>query len=277
MHVVSVGTCNMDFIFSVPEFVEPDSEMYIDDIHIIPGGSALNFAVWLSALGFSSGIVAVTGRDVYGEIIRSRLESEGVSTSCLSVVERPTGMAFISVDGAGRRSIYSYMGANAELEIGTLEERCIRAADAVHISGCYVEVAHTVAKIRELSFSPGGLLASYGLDVLEPVLRRTEVLFLNDDELEVLTGSRRSGISRLLDLGVDNVVVTHGPGGASFFSADHSLEMKVEDAGAIDTTGAGDAFAAGFMSEWLRGSEPSQCLRGGHRVALNVISRFGAL
>ncbi|MCQ8905184.1 MAG: PfkB family carbohydrate kinase, partial [Methanothermobacter sp.] len=129
----------------------------------------------------------------------------------------------------------------------------------------------------ELSFSPGGLLASYGLDVLEPVLRRTEVLFLNDDELEVLTGSRKSGISRLLDLGVDNVVVTHGPVGASFFSADHSLEMKVEDAGAIDTTGAGDAFAAGFMSEWLRGSEPSQCLRGGHRVALNVISRFGAL
>jgi len=266
----------MDFIFRVQDFVEPDSEMYIDDIHILPGGSALNFAVRISALGFSSGIVAATGGDMYGEIIRARLESEGVSTGCLSVVEKPTGMAFISVDGSGRRSIYSYMGANAELEIGTPEGRCIRAADAVHLSGCYVEVAQRVAEIREIYFSPGRLLAGYGLDVLEPVLRRTEVLFLNDDELEILTGSRKSGISRLLGVGVDNVVVTHGPGGASFFSADHSLEMKVEDAGAIDTTGAGDAFAAGFMSEWLRGYEPLECLRGGHRAALKVISRFGA-
>ncbi|MGB9838233.1 carbohydrate kinase family protein [Methanothermobacter sp.] len=276
MSVVSVGTCNMDFIFRVPGFVEPDSEMYIEDLHVIPGGSAFNFAVWISHLGFNAGIVSSLGRDVYGYMITSLLESRGVDTSCISRQDETTGMAFISVDGAGRRSIYSYMGANASLEIGELESRYILAADAVHLSGCYIEVASAVSGIRDISFSPGTLLASYGIEGLSRVLERTSIIFLNDHELEILTGSRRSGIERLLEVGAGNVVVTHGPHGASFFSKDHSETIEIEAEDALDTTGAGDAFAAGFMSMWLRGSEPADCLRNGHRLALMVISRMGA-
>lgn len=266
----------MDFIFRVPRFVEPDSEMNIEDLRVIPGGSVFNFAVWISQLGFKVGVVSSVGRDVYGDMITSLLESRGVDTSCISKQDETTGMAFISVDGAGRRSIYSYMGANASLGIGETESEYIMAADAVHLSGCYIEVASAVSGIRDVSFSPGTLLASYGIEGLSGVLERTSIIFLNDDELEMLTGSRRSGIERLLEAGVGNVVVTHGPRGASFFSEDHSETMEIDAEDALDTTGAGDAFAAGFMSMWLRGSEPAECLRNGHRVARRVISRMGA-
>ncbi|MDI9618963.1 carbohydrate kinase family protein [Methanothermobacter sp.] len=276
MNVVSVGTCNMDFIFRVPRFVEPDSEMNIEDLHVIPGGSAFNFAVWISHLGFKAGIVSSVGRDVYGDMITSLLESRGVDTSCISREGEKTGMAFISVDDTGRRSIYSYMGANATLEIGEAESEYIMAADAVHLSGCYIEVASAVSSIRDISFSPGTLLASYGIERLSGILEKTSIIFLNDDELKMLTGSRRSGVERLLEAGVGNVVVTHGPRGASFFSGDYSEVMEIEAENALDTTGAGDAFAAGFMSMWLRGSEPVDCLRNGHRVARRVISRIGA-
>ncbi|QEF95348.1 carbohydrate kinase family protein [Methanothermobacter sp. KEPCO-1] len=276
MSVVSVGTCNMDFIFRVPRFVEPDSEMNIEDLNVIPGGSAFNFAVWISHLGFKAGVVSSVGRDFYGDMITSLLESRGIDTSCISMQAEKTGMAFISVDDTGRRSIYSYMGANATLEIGETESEYIMAADAVHLSGCYLEVASAVSGIRNVSFSPGTLLASYGIERLSGVLERTSIIFLNDDELEMLTGSGRSGIERLLEAGVGNVVVTHGPRGASFFSEDHSETLEIEAEDALDTTGAGDAFAAGFMSMWLRGSEPAECLRNSHRVARRVISRIGA-
>ncbi|ADL58012.1 carbohydrate kinase family protein [Methanothermobacter marburgensis] len=276
MSVVSVGTCNMDFIFRVPRFVEPDSEMNIEDLNVIPGGSAFNFAVWISHLGFKAGVVSSVGRDVYGDMITSLLEFRGVDTSFISRQGEKTGMAFISVDDTGRRSIYSYMGANASLKIGEAESEYIMAADAVHLSGCYLEVASAVSGIRNVSFSPGTLLASYGIERLSGVLERTSIIFLNDDELEMLTGSGRSGIERLLEAGVGNVVVTHGPRGASFFSEDHSETLEIEAEDALDTTGAGDAFAAGFMSMWLRGSEPAECLRNGHRVARRVISRIGA-
>jgi len=266
----------MDFIFRVPRFVEPDSEMNIEDLHVIPGGSAFNFAVWISSLGFRAGVVSSVGRDVYGDIITSLLESRGVDTSCISRQGETTGMAFISVDDTGRRSIYSYMGANASLKIDEAESEYIMGADAVHLSGCYIEVAREVSGIRDVSFSPGTLLASYGIERLSGVLERTTIIFLNDGELEMLTGSRRSGIERLLGAGVGNVVVTHGSEGASFFSEDHSETLEIEAEDAVDTTGAGDAFAAGFMSMWLRGSEPAECLRNGHKVARRVISRIGA-
>lgn len=266
----------MDFIFRVPRFVEPDSEMNIEDLNVIPGGSAFNFAVWISHLGFKAGVVSSVGRDVYGDMITSLLEFRGVDTSFISRQGEKTGMAFISVDDTGRRSIYSYMGANASLKIGEAESEYIMAADAVHLSGCYLEVASAVSGIRNVSFSPGTLLASYGIERLSGVLERTSIIFLNDDELEMLTGSGRSGIERLLEAGVGNVVVTHGPRGASFFSEDHSETLEIEAEDALDTTGAGDAFAAGFMSMWLRGSEPAECLRNGHRVARRVISRIGA-
>lgn len=265
----------MDFIFRVPRFVEPDSEMNIEDLNVVPGGSAFNFAVWISHLGIKAGVVSSVGRDVYGDMITSLLESRGVDTSCISMQGEKTGMAFISVDDTGRRSIYSYMGANASLKIGEAESEYIMAADAVHLSGCYIEVASAVSGIRNVSFSPGTLLASYGIERLSGVLERTSIIFLNDDELEMLTGSGRSGIERLLEAGVGNVVVTHGPRGASFFSEDHSEVLEIEAEDALDTTGAGDAFAAGFMSMWLRGSEPAECLRNGHRVARRVISRIG--
>ncbi|MEJ8543030.1 carbohydrate kinase family protein [Methanothermobacter wolfeii] len=277
IETVSVGTCNMDFIFRVPSFVRPDSEMNIEEVCVTPGGSAFNFAAWTESLGLHSGIVSV-GSDYYGKIIRDRLASVGVDTGGLSRGDKPTGMAFISVDAAGRRSIYSYTGANAELEIGEEECRYIESAGKVHLTGCYIEVALSVAGIAEdISFSPGTLLAGYGLKALKPVVEKTEMMFLNDDELRSLTGlSVPSGALGLIENGAGNVVVTHGPSGASFFSRGVRENLKVRGVRATDTTGAGDAFAAGFMVEWLGGSEPLRCLEAGHETATRAISRMGA-
>lgn len=226
-------------------------------------GSAFNFAAWTESLGLHSGIVSVVGSDYYGKIIRDRLASVGVDTGGLSRGDKPTGMAFISVDAAGRRSIYSYTGANAELEIGEEECRYIESAGKVHLTGCYIEVALSVAGIAEdISFSPGTLLAGYGLKALKPVVEKTEMMFLNDDELRSLTGlSVPSGALGLIENGAGNVVVTHGPSGASFFSRGVRENLKVRGSGLLTQQVQGTPLQRG---SWWSGSaapEPSGALR----------------
>lgn len=116
LDVVSIGSCNMDIILRVPSFVEPDSEMYVEKIYMQPGGPAFNFAVNMARLKFNTWIIARIGMDRFGEIIKKTLKKEGVNIEYLQESEIPTGVAFISVDKKGRRSVYSYMGANATLD-----------------------------------------------------------------------------------------------------------------------------------------------------------------
>lgn len=279
MDIVSVGTANIDFILKVPSFVEPDSEMDIERLHISPGGSALNFAVHSARNGLEAGIIAMLGLDYFGDIIYSRLSDEGVDIGCVSRIREVTGMAFISVDGSGRRSIYSFMGANKKLTIGEKEIDYISRADLIHLGGTYLEIAFPVAEnANVLSFAPGALLAAYGTSTLRPILQSTDVLFLNEHELKLLTGkSAQEAVRLLIDEGVPLIVITKGGEGAELYTKKDMIKYKVEEVRALDTTGAGDAFAAGFIASWIINEGLKECLKRGHNCALENLKRLGAI
>jgi len=279
LDIVSVGTANMDFILKVPSFVEPDSEMNIERLHISPGGSALNFAVHSARNGLVTGIIVMLGLDYFGDIIYSRLENEGVDIGCVSRVREGTGMTFVSVDERGRRSIYSFMGANKKLAIGKKEIDYISGANLVHLGGTYLEIAFPVAEHADvLSFAPGALLAAYGMSTLRPIFRNTDILFLNEHELKLLTGkSTQDGVNLLIDEGIPLIVITKGGKGAEVYTEKDMIKYKVEEVRALDTTGAGDAFAAGFIASWLRNKGLNECLKRGHECALKNLKRLGAI
>jgi len=115
--VAALGTCNIDFIMRVQRFSEADDEVDIEELKISLGGSASNFAVGLSRAGVDVGIMARIGGDAYGEFAKMKLEEEGVKTGRLIKLSGSTGLAFISVDGKGERSIYIFMGANARFKL----------------------------------------------------------------------------------------------------------------------------------------------------------------
>jgi len=279
LDIVSVGTANIDFILKVPSFVEPDTEMNIEQLHISPGGSALNFAVHISRNGFRAGIIAMVGSDYFGSIIYDRLKDEGVDVGCVSRIHERTGMTFISVDESGRRSIYSFIGANKKLRIGKKEIDCISRAGLIHLGGTYLEIAFPTAEHANiLSFAPGALLAVYGMSTLRPILKNTDVLFLNEHELKLLTGeSHREGVNLLIDEGVPLIVVTKGSKGSEVYTERDVVRYSVRGVKALDTTGAGDAFAAGFIASWIKGESLNSCLRRGHECALKNLKRLGAI
>jgi len=279
LDIVSVGTANIDFILKVPSFVEPDTEMNIEKLHISPGGSALNFAVHATRNGLKTGIIAKLGLDYFGDIIYNRLKDEGVDIRGVSRTDEDTGMAFISVDRTGRRSIYSFIGANKKLKIGKKEIDYISEVDLIHLGGTYLEIAFPTAEHANiLSFAPGALLAAYGVSTLRPILQNVDVLFLNEHELKLLTGkSLEEGVNFLIDEGVPLIVITRGSKGAELYTKRGVVKYKVREVKAVDTTGAGDAFAAGFIASWVQGESLNSCLKRAHECASKNLKRLGAI
>lgn len=279
LDVVSVGTCNMDFILKVPHFVELDGEMYIEEVKKIPGGSALNFAIKTSLNGLNSGIVAKIGNDHHGEVILDVLSKKGIETSRIEKIDDPTGMAFISVDGSGKRSIYSFMGANEKLNLSKGDFDYINSAEITHLSGTYWEVAYAAAEhANTLSFAPGALLSTFGLDKLEPVLSNTDILFLNEKEVKILTGLElNKGIDLLIEKGIPLVVITLGDKGSILHNQKEIIKCSAKQVPVLDTTGAGDAFAAGFISQWFKKKSLNSCLKFANSSAANCIAKLGGI
>jgi len=140
----------------------------------------------------------------------------------------------------------------------------------------------------EVSFGPGSRYAARGMKALAPILKKTSVLFINHEELRTLTGrSLKAGASLLERAGCRLVVVTLGAGvklgpvNAVCYIRTGDREEVIEALTAkagrrVDTTGAGDAFAAGHLFGMLKGKSPLVCGRLGYLVALSAISKMGA-
>ena len=277
--VVGLGTCNIDFINKVPRLVGTDDEVNVEKLVLSVGGSASNFTVGLSRLNISTGIIARIGKDYFGQLCTKKLFDEGVDIQRLLSIDAPTGMVFIAVDPPGERSMYSFMGANAEFRLLKEDIDYIKSSKVLHITGMYKEVFEEASKYAGfLSLNPGTLLSAYGLEELRKPIKRANVIFLNKKEVKILTGENLdNGAQTLLDAGVKMVVVTCGKEGAKLFTKDRTIHSHVKETAALDTTGAGDSFAAGFIAAYLKDKKLEECLDFANIVASSCVGKLGAM
>lgn len=273
-----LGTCNVDFVMKVPRFSGADDEVEVEMMDMYLGGSAANFAVGLSSLGVKTGIIARIGRDLYGKFIVRELKEEGVQIQRLLKIDESTGMAFIAVDKVGERSIYTFMGANAQFKLKKEDIKYIEKSSLLHLTGMYQEVIEEASKhAKLLSFNPGNILSSYGLDSLSKIIERTHILFLNRKEVYLLTGRNfEEGAPLLVDKGVPLVVVTCGGRGVNLYTEEGIIHTPPNKIKSLDTTGAGDAFAAGFIASFIKNENPENCLKSGNIQASKCVAELGA-
>jgi ribokinase len=188
-------------------------------------------------------------------------------------------MAFIAVDNYGERSIYTSMGANSSFKLEKEDINYINESKILHVTGMYKEVVEEATKHTDfLSFNPGAALSAFGIRDLKEIIKRANILFLNKKEVSTLTGEYyHEGAKNLVDMGVPLVVVTCGGHGACIYTPDkiiHSPTIKTES---LDTTGAGDAFAAGFIEGVIKNKELNKCLQMGNKSACTCLGRLGAV
>jgi sugar/nucleoside kinase (ribokinase family) len=291
--VVGVGALNIDQIYKVARILD-DGETVVETAELFPGGSAANTIYGLGKLEISAGFSGAVGDDAEGRILLDDFKKLAVDTSRIKVKPKAaTGSVLALSDGQGKRSLYVLPGANNLLTIKDIDLSYINGAEMLHLSSfaddrqfkMSLELADKLDDSVRLSFAPGALYAAKGLKAIVPILRRTYILFINQDEIKQLTGEDViKGSAKCLQAGCRIVVVTLGKGAkiknttASGYIRDTKNEYIIE-AGAEegkDTTGAGDAFAAGFLYGVVNDRGLAECGWLGDIVAKFCIKKTGA-
>jgi ribokinase len=296
IEVVGLGALNVDRLYQA-ERVLVGGEMAVDELPAVPGGSAANTIYGLAKLGVSTGFVGVVGDDAEGKMLVQDFQKVGTDTSQIKVKpEVKTGSVLCFIDKLGERSLYVSPGVNTLLTMDDLDLTYIDRAKMLHLSSSAddrqfkmsVELVERLALSTKLSFTPGALYVAKGLKALRPVLSKTYVLFINQREIEELTGKDfKTGAEICLEQGCRIVAVTLGKGvgykdttATSYIrdaKNDYTVESESKSATSVlDTTGAGDAFATGFLYGLLKGKGLEKCGRLGDIAARFCIAKLGA-
>jgi ribokinase len=293
VNILSLGDLLLDVVIRYdPSSGEADTGP--DTVRTLPGGSAANFAVHAARLGASVRFVSRVGRDWEGEMLARSLQSEGVAASVRTVQEAATGRVLVMVDAAGHRRMWSYPGASSTLSPDDLDPGWFSNLDAFHLTGYSLlrdgpraAALHALDMARSggsplcaLDPNPPHLISDYGPMRYRDLLAQLhfDVIFPNLEEGRLLSGKEPPGeiAASLLDVS-PVVVLTLGERGCIVATQAGTLEVRAPQVDrVVDVTGAGDAFAAGFVVEYLKSKDPRQAAAAANMTAGEVVRRVGA-
>lgn len=259
----------------------------------VSGGSAANTLAGVAALGLSTAFIGKTADDQLGTIFRHDLEACGVKLPTPPLAGGPpTGRCLILVTPDAQRTMNTCPGASHELSVAALDPALVQSAAITFLEGylwgpekpreAMIEAARLArAAGRTIAFTLSESLRLEGRrDGVRALIESglVDLVFGNEHEVAHLTGSRSLGeaIEMLLPR-LDTLVVTRGAKGAIGVANGTRVEIPaVPVERVIDTTGAGDQFAAGFLAARRRGRTLGDALHDGARTAAEIISHFGA-
>ena len=281
--IIGIGALNIDKLYLVERIGAAGEEIGIDSVSEQPGGSAANTIAALARLGITTGFIGRVGDDADGAYLCSEMAKEGVDPRGIEVARGRTGSAIVLVDPGGERSMYVHPGVNDALSVTPENISYVKSAKYLHLSSFVGETTIDVQREMldrskaEISFAPGMLYVRRGLDTLQGIISHARVVFLNRDEMEMLTGhGYREGAGELNEIGAEIVVVTLGGDGCYIRTSDAEVSVPSFAARVVDTTGAGDAFCAGFLYGLLNDEPLGVCGRLGNFVAAKCVEAVGA-
>jgi ribokinase len=285
LEVICFGALNVDKLYKVDRIARVEEESVILDFKEAPGGSAANTAVGLARLGVKTGYVGKIAEDREGSILLKSFIDEGVDTSGI-VVSRVgrSGSVIGFVDQKGNRALYLDPGVNDALSFEEIDLRYFEDVKILHLTSFVGEKPFEAQKKLlqaipdvKVTFDPGIIYARKGLKKLKPIMERCYAIMPNENEVQLLTGKNyQEGAKILLEEGAEIVAVKLGERGCYITDGRESYTVEAFKVKVVDTTGAGDAFCAGFIYGLLRGRGLNECGILGNFVASRCLTRMGA-
>jgi len=257
-----------------------------EDVRLSIGGAESNVAAHVAILGQSAAWVSRLGDEVLGHRVHRAVASHGVDTRWVGFdPTAPTGVYFKD-PGHGVR-YYRAGSAASRMTPETIAEVPLEDARIVHVSGitpalsasCAAMIDTVIDRVAAspalLSFDVNHRAALWSASEAAPVLlalaNRADIVFVGLDEAETLWGCRTAADVRALVSAPSHLVVKDGAVGATEFSPDGVVFVPAIPTEVVEAVGAGDAFAAGYLSGVLNGSAPQESLRSGHERAHLVL------
>ncbi|MFC0684353.1 adenosine kinase [Novosphingobium clariflavum] len=259
----------------------------------ISGGSAANTLAGLAALGAKCAFIGQVAEDQLGEVFTHDIRAGGIA---FDVPARPgnppTARCLIFVTPDGQRTMNTFLGASHYLPAEALDESAIASAAVLYLEGYLWDPEEPRAAMRKaidaarsagrkIAFTPSEcfVIDRHRADFLDLIeTGKIDVLFCNEHEMAALVGHDdfEKGVAELAAK-IPVLVVTRGAEGAVALSDGQRVEIGAEAIDrVVDTTGAGDLFAAGFLFGHVRGKSLEQCLKLGAICACEIISHYGA-
>ena len=255
------------------------------------GGSVANTAAVAAQLGARSAFIGVVADDQFGGVFRHDITASGVHypTPAASRTQ-PTARCLIIVTPDGQRTMNTFLGVSSTLSPVHLDAELIADSAISYLEGFlfYVpnsreaclaaaRVAHDAGRRVAISLSDF-LCVERNLEAFRAMVRdHTDILFANERELAALTGiDDFEAAAEAVRGQVEIAALTRGEHGSVIFRGGERVEVPAEPTTVVDTTGAGDAYAAGFMAGLVAEEPLAICGRWGSRAAAETISRMGA-
>ncbi|MBU2554647.1 MAG: adenosine kinase [Bacteroidetes bacterium] len=249
------------------------------------GGSAANTIHGLARLGMETSFIGTVGNDSTGQFFQNDLKSSNINP-VLFFSETPSGIANAMISKDGERTFGTFLGAAIELAADHLKEEHFGGHNLIHIEGYLVQNHQLMEEIMKKAQSAGLKisldLASYNvvqdnLDFLRGLVEKyVDIVFANEEEAKAFTGKNpEAAIDEIADM-CDVAIVKIGKEGSMIKSGGHLVRIGVTEVKALDTTGAGDLYASGFLFGYLNDMGFEKAGRIGALLAGKVIEGYGA-
>jgi sugar/nucleoside kinase (ribokinase family) len=286
--VLVIGELNVDIVATgLRRFPEMGAEILAQDCELTLGSASAIFAVGMSKLGYKVTFVSQVGRDSFGEFCITTLKQLGIATTnVLRKSDEKTGVT-LALSGKSDRALITYPGAIASLAADRVDDGLLRKHDHVHLTSYYLQkrlqpsFGDILQRAKALglttSLDPNSDPSDRWNRAINSVLKHTDILFVNEREgIKLAKAKTAQAALKILGAKAGCVVVKRGAKGAIAIQDNEVVSSSGFRVKAVDTTGAGDSFDAGFLSAYLMKQPVSGCLRAGNACgALSAISVGG--
>jgi sulfofructose kinase len=277
--VFGLGQCSLDYVGKVETYPPPDVKCEFTDMVVQGGGPVATALVALSRWGVSCAFAGVLGDDPFGALIRASLDEEGIDTSGVLVRKGfDSQFAFIVAEpGLGRRTIFWRRPTGPPPRSEELNYAMIRRSKVLHTDGLFIEASLAACKTaRDAGVQvvvDAGTLREGMLDLA----RLSDYFLSSEDFARSLVGQDKpvEACHKLAELGPRLVGVTLGPRGYVALDRGRIIERPAYPAKAVDTTGCGDVFHAGFTYGLIQGWDSEKSLDLGAWAAAMVSLKLG--
>ncbi len=295
--IVVIGDCSIDTFLGIHEAsihsqanrekrqicFQYGGKIPVDNLHFLVGGNAANIAVGFSRLGLKTTIVTTIGADEVSDKIKNTLRREGVGTEFIHKETGTSSNFSVSINFQGERTLFTYH-VKREHQLPQLP-----VVQWLYLTslGDYWQKAYGAACrfVRDnnikLAFNPGSQQMEGDPDLLKEVLSLITVLFINKSEAQKIASDQTPEVSKLLNklqkLGPKIVSITDGINGSWAISEEGKIfQLGISPGNNIERTGAGDAYASGFLAGFFYGLPVGAAMAWGAVNAGSVIEKVGA-
>lgn len=289
--VLIIGVAAMDWLAHVERLPGPDELVIAQEVSYLPGGAGANVAVNLKRLQLRVAFCGKFGADANARLLMEDFSRAGVDTSaCIVASDCSQASCFITVDRKGERTIVALGGVGPLQKSSEIPLAFLQKARIVYLTDTYSHIAREIILAARSSgalciFNPGGIGLQDGLSQLAPLFAITELLLISGADARRLFPDLDTPaiMEAFSQFGIRKVVMTLGLEGACVLEGDRLQFIpvyklgQIEPGGAItDTTGAGDAFAAGVIYGLFKGWALPEAARAGTVAAALKIRSYGA-